>query len=84
MGNYNNEIFSIPSASVDSGWHHISWAFLRPGDGKFFTNLDQRSKLQLYAYQNGNGWRPNQRPGIFEQWSKKRIKFEKKKYQCYI
>lgn len=65
------DFLSIASAD---GWHHICWAFLRPGNGQKFSNVDRRCKLQLYTYQKVGKWRSPQKLSVFEQWKLKRIK----------
>lgn len=46
-----------------NGWYPICWAFLKPGDGKHFTNIDIRCSLQLHYYQ-----RIRSKRGIFDEW----------------
>lgn len=53
----------FPTVAVTNGWYPICWAFLKPGDGKTFTNIDVRCSLQLYYYQ-----RHRPKRGIFDEW----------------
>lgn len=49
----------------EDGWYRICWAFLKPGDGEHYSNVDKRNCLQLYRYRRGKGM--SLLP-IFEQW----------------
>lgn len=50
-------------STASNGWYPICWAFLRPGDGKSFSNIDVKCSLQLYHYQ-----RQRSKHGIYDEW----------------
>lgn len=55
---------------VKDGWQFICWAFLKPGDGKSFSNINQRCCLQLYEYQENKWFRrqTHNTYSVFDQW----------------
>lgn len=49
------------------GWHYISWAFLKPGNGSSVSHINQRIHLQFYKYKNKK-WLTNGFTSIFKEW----------------
>lgn len=57
------QIISVLVDIVSNGWNPICWAFLRPGNGKTFSNIDIRCQVQLHHYQ-----RQRSKQGIIDEW----------------
>lgn len=54
---------------IGANMFKICWAFLKPFPDQKFTNIDKRSRLQLYEYQK------NKEVPIFDQWTMDRKKY---------
>lgn len=59
---------------MSNGWNPICWAFLKPGNGKSFSNINVRCELQLHHYQRS-------KHGIMDEWKAQKRMYEYDKYE---